>query len=494
MCSRCLEKLLKANLLKTFIVCPQCRKEYNKRQVKQLLWAGCLTFPANVKPLHYYSSWNDEEEKMVPNKRRCLERLEVPDNLLKLMNKIKDSAYIINNVPHLCKQIEQCTLMRAVDTKKLTKKQVRVLNNALYILRTQLFLPNPENYEFRWQLQYPISPHVNAFPNELDQILFRVVYWLNCYKANPERAQWRIIFNDDRINPETEEFKRIFDDNRINYLLNYEILSTCSLSLQAVIMLIDFLRGLRGVAGDIALQSMMSPGLIRDLCMGQEPVLRHHMKALVYAKMFEMNEKQLERPIPIEAITFSQAILHTVVKHPETAEQPGFVFAVWNLLGRALFSYLFRLLETVEMDDSEHIWNHVLNQDYLINNLPTVCEQMKQRMPDMLKSEFNMKKLNSADVLMLKKAVETLKANATSFVPDHEKYTSEWNLQLQKHPCSPNTMLPFPQNLKDVVTNWSTLVDRVGATDDMLSNCSQAMRFTIMLVDFFREYLNKGIF
>ena len=94
------------------------------------------------------------------------------------------------------------------------------------------------------------------------------------------------------------------------------------------------------------LEAKMSPGFIRGLCIGKEPLLRNHMKALVYAKMFQINESDIKGPIPIDAITFAQAILQSVVDNRSTIANPGLVFGIWMLVGRVVLTYLFRLVYT----------------------------------------------------------------------------------------------------------------------------------------------------
>ena len=102
------------------------------------------------------------------------------------------------------------------------------------------------------------------------------------------------------------------------------------------------------VLDDERLQRLMSAGSIKNLCTDKEQLLGNHMKALVYAKMFQINEAEIKRPIPASAVQFSQALLMDINKLVDdqiTEVIPGLVIVIWTLLGRVLFTYLFQLVE-----------------------------------------------------------------------------------------------------------------------------------------------------
>ena len=100
------------------------------------------------------------------------------------------------------------------------------------------------------------------------------------------------------------------------------------------------------VSDNDELKSKMKTGFVRPFCTDEAPLLRNHMKALTYAKMFEMNESDLKGPIPIDAITFAQATLQSAVKDKSTIQNLGLVFVIWTLVGRAVLTYLFQLVHT----------------------------------------------------------------------------------------------------------------------------------------------------
>lgn len=202
MCVTCLNQLLYDSL--AVVRCPLCRKPYQKTQLKQLLQAGCLAFPTNVTPVHNYPFWNDAEEETVPKKRQCLERLEVQQ----WPNKVLDVEYITKHLLRLCKRIIHH--MRGIlEANMLTRDDALAVNEAVTLLRTVSFIPFPEEYEQIWILEYSISPHVNAFPVKMDNVLNSFVYWFDYYSTHSEQAQW---------------------NNLLVGGIDHEVLSDCSLT------------------------------------------------------------------------------------------------------------------------------------------------------------------------------------------------------------------------------------------------------------------------
>ena len=114
--------------------------------------------------------------------------------------------------------------------------------------------------------------------------------------------------------------------------------------MQTVMQLIDLLRKSLGIPNDNdRLLAVMRAGFIRSLCTDKEPLLRNHVKVLMYARMFQINE--IRGTVPDAAVQFAHAALYNVVQYRKTANNSEIVFVLWTLLGRAVFTYLFRLVE-----------------------------------------------------------------------------------------------------------------------------------------------------
>ena len=200
MCQMCLQRLLASD--EDHISCPFCRQQFDKKQVEHALRQGCLAFPAHKTPVYTYKEWNDDEEATVPKKRRCLERLQ---------HRVLNRDYINQHLPMLCEQMRHMVgmrLVRLVDT-----------------LQKRSFIPAPENYYDKWDLEYLISPAVDPFPKNLGIVVHNLISLFQFCKENPDDAQWYMF-----IEPYVHKH---FD----------EISLACSLTLRTVIQLIDILRG-----------------------------------------------------------------------------------------------------------------------------------------------------------------------------------------------------------------------------------------------------------
>ena len=89
----------------------------------------------------------------------------------------------------------------------------------------------------------------------------------------------------------------------------------------------------------------MKRGDSRDLCSRPILLLQNHMKALVYAKIFDSYKTEKQKRIPVEAVRFSQAILKRVVQSKQILETyRALAFVIWTLVGRTLLTYLFQLV------------------------------------------------------------------------------------------------------------------------------------------------------
>ena len=166
-----------------------------------------------------------------------------------------------------------------------------------------------------------VSASADPFPNNLNSVV--VGCWFQVWNETPNVARWQTVSANEDVD------NAFFDS---------------SMTMRIVMQLIDLLRRSLGIPNDNdRLLVVMRRGFIRSLCMEKEPLLRNHMKVLMYARMFQINEMQ--GVVPDAAIQFAHAALYNVVQDRKTANNPGLVFVLWTLLGRAVFTYLFRLVE-----------------------------------------------------------------------------------------------------------------------------------------------------
>ena len=304
LCRPCLIHWIETSANKDHTECPKCRHQYNTVQLLEALYEkNCLTFPENTERTHNLKGWNVTEED---GKRQCLENLR---GVTQTANKVLNRDYIIANLPTVCNKILHMSGIN--DT----------LKQNLIALRNREYVPAPEDYEGIWHLQYSTSVTVDPFPNNLNNVV--VGCWFRVWNETPSASQWRFFSG-------TEDVDNAFSDS--------------ALTMRMVIHSIGFLRASLGVSNDNdELFRLMRPGFIRSLCTDANPILRNHMKVLMYAKMFQMNA--IQEAVPRAAVQFAQAALEHVVRVPQTANDSGLVFVLWTLLGRTVITYLFRLVE-----------------------------------------------------------------------------------------------------------------------------------------------------
>ena len=226
-----------------YVPCPICKYNFKKKRLSSALEAGCLTFPTNVTPIHNYKIWRDKKDPTISLKRRCLEHM---------WNRVLNQDYIINHLPSLCERMKERMpdmLKSALDMKRLNPADVLVLKKAVDTLETQSdsFVPDPENYEGKWGLEYKSSPTINPFPQNLEDIVTRVVYTYGQYSAIPNEAEWDHLINDYN---NTNDNDNVNDDDApqrtTKYKKAHKIFSDCSKTMRSAITLIDFFRGSLG--------------------------------------------------------------------------------------------------------------------------------------------------------------------------------------------------------------------------------------------------------
>ena len=113
------------------------------------------------------------------------------------------------------------------------------------------------------------------------------------------------------------------------------------------------------ILDDALLELFMDPGHIQYLSTDDDESrpLIDHMKALAYAKMLQVKGDKKFVHIRSEAVHFSQALLHGVNKSLDfwiTYSTPVRDFILWILLGRALFTQLFRLVVISDNAQNTH--------------------------------------------------------------------------------------------------------------------------------------------
>ena len=122
------------------VECPKCRQQFDKNQLIEALHEGYLTFPENAVRMHDYKEWKDSE---TPRKRRCLEKLR---DVQPIVNTVLRRDAIITNLPIVCNKILH---MLGTDD--------HMVKLELIALQKGCFVPAPEKYEQKWNLQYSVQ-------------------------------------------------------------------------------------------------------------------------------------------------------------------------------------------------------------------------------------------------------------------------------------------------------------------------------------------------